>query len=564
MKKKTKFIFSFFTIVFAVMALMSGCDMTMLEKPFTPEPVEEPITPPPPPVEEPVEEPEEPEEPIDPGYDTSVPYLTVVNLPANAQKSHFSNVFVYDGLGTAAAKCADYNQILITAGSDDYVTARIPLAYNGGGLFRDYGNFITSFSFSINNKENSCSVAFTYGSGTFDFLKDAPSPVERGFFSGGLNNPSDTAAPVIKSGTVFEMNGNCYTVNSNTAVTASSFSNTCTVFVYAKLVFNQIEFVYSTAPPLYDSYRKGYYNGLERALYKFVFIRDSSNKYFAKTFINYGWSHFRRQTVDSNALASQNLLQVYYLSGAGNPQPHAFTLPAGVYLFTLNGADGGEGVEKTGGARMNGGSGGRISEVVFLLQNTSFTFFTGASGQRSRATQSQSSGQTYIHNSGAGGGSGSFAFSSDGYFLCAGGGGGATGRIVRQGDYNSSYYIDGGAGGSIGGGGSGADTDNFLYIAGSPSAGGIGGGRYEGASALAGYPYSLGFNGNSPYSNSYTRNGSPAAYFSFSAPNNWLNTNNANGKGGDSTGAAQSGGNNRNSTRGGNSGDGSVSVHRIN
>jgi len=511
------------------------------------------------------------------------PYLTINSLPTNVKAQNISNVFVYNAAGTAIARCADYNQISITFDSD-FASAKIPLVYSSNGTpFRDTGYFYVSFTVNIDSyiqvsktRDNAFSVAFTDGSGAFDFLKNALSGVELGYFSGGLTNPSDTDAPVIRSGTRLEMNGYYYTVNSNTAVVSSSFSNTCIVYIYARLVFNQLEFVYSTIAPAYDNYKKGYYKGLERAIYKFVFIRDSSNKYFAKTFINNNWEHLRYQTVDADNLASQNLFQHYFLSGAGNPQSHTVTLPAGAYLITLNGAAGGSVGVNVG--INNGGAGGHISEVVILSKNTSFTFFTGEKGSNGFEGDGGNQGG---FRGGGGGGSGSFAFSPDGYLLCAGGGGGS------KGTFNASSYAlsaDGGAGGSIGGGGAGGSAGE-----GSGSAltgnGGDGGGytsglagsnflRKNGYSDLTIQSYSLGFNGSSNTSGftDYNRGGS-AAYFDLPAPNNWLNTNNANGKGGDASAAAQPGGNNRNSIRGGGGtpsavystqSNGSVTVHKIN
>jgi len=502
------------------------------------------------------------------------PYLTINSLPRSTKAQNISNVFVYNGSGTASARCADYNQIVITTDSD-YASARIPLVYTGNGNpFRDTGNFIVSFTLNIDSymqisktRDDSFYVAFTDGSGAFDFLKNALSGIQLGYFSGGLTNPSDTEAPVIKSGTRFEMNGYYHTVNSNTAVVSSSFSNTCFVYVYARLVFNQPEFVYSTVPPAYDSYKKGYYKGLERCLYKLVFIRDSSNKYFAKTFISDNWEHLRYQTVDSDSLATLTLSQHYYLSGMDNPQSHTVTLPAGAYVFTLNGAAGGF-VQTTSGA-----SGGHVSEVVILSKNTSFTFFTGEKGENTSAYGGSSN--SGIQRGGSGGGSGSFAFSAEGYFLCAGGGGGAKGTYQP-----SSYSIscDGGAGGSIGGGGAGGSTTEAPGSNGGGYTGGLGSLtnelRKNGYSELTIHSYSLGFNGNSNTSGFTDLNiGGSAAFFDLPYPYNWLNTNNANGKGGDASAPAQAGGNNRNSIRG-NGGtpsftyspqsNGSITIHKIN
>jgi len=458
------------------------------------------------------------------------PYLTITSLPRNTKSQNVSSVFVYNGAGTAVAGCPDYNQIIITTDSD-YATARIPLVYStNGNPFRDSGNLIVSFAVSIDSyiqisktRDDYFYVAFTDGSGAFDLLKNALSSIQLGYFSGGLVNPDDAAAPVVRSGTTFEMNGSYYTVNSNTAVAPpSSFSNTCFCYVYARLVFNQIEFFYSTTAPVYDGCKKGYYSGLSRALFKFIFILDSTNKYFAKIFINDNWSHLRCQTVESDALASLYLSQHYYLSGAGDPQSHTVTLPAGVYLFTLNGAAGGSSYSSTilSSTQTRGGSGGHISEGVILSQNTSFTFFTSEYGRN---------GTT-----------------------------GSTTSLVST--------SGGGAGGSIGDGGAGS---NATYYSNAFAAGGRGGGinasgssgssgRQYGITELTVYSYSLGYDGTPssfPFSSSDGYAAGPAAYFDLPPPYNWLNTNNANGKGGGSSGtaqsAAQSGGNNRNSIRGG-------------
>jgi len=518
------------------------------------------------------------------------PYLTITSLPRNINSQNISNVLVYNNSVTATARCSDYNQIVITTDAN-YAAARIPLVYSSNGTpFRDTGNFVVSFTVNIDNyiqvtktRDDALSVSFTDGSGTFDFLKNALSGIELGYFSGSLTNPSDTAAPIIRSGTRFEMNGNYYTVNSNAAVVSSSFSNTCIVYVYTRLVFNQPEFYYSTVPPAYDSYKKGYYSGLSRALYKLVFIRDSANKYFAKTYINDSFGHLRYQTVDSGSLASQYLSQHYYLSGTGNPQSHTVTFPAGAYLFTLNGAAGGASGSAGSGAgsgplyTANGASGGHVSEVVILSKDTSFTFFTGERGDNG-SIYDVSMG---MYTGGGGGGSGSFAYTPDGYFLCAGGGGGA--YVPWKGEqYNIT--CDGGAGGSIGGGGAGGSANEVAGGNGGGYTGGLAGStelRKNAYSELTAHAYSLGFNGNSPYPPTQASilgitdmiKGGSAAYFDLPVPYTWLNTNNANGKGGDLLEPAQAGGNNRNSVRGGGGtpstsystqSNGSITIHKIN
>jgi hypothetical protein len=486
------------------------------------------------------------------------PYLIIKSLPKNVKPQHFSNVFVYNSIGAAVARCLDYDLIVITTDSD-FAVARIPLVYTSDGKpFRDSGYFTVSFSLNIpsymeveKTKGDDFYVAFTDGSGVFDLLINALSSVQLGYFSGGLVNPSDAAAPVVKSGTRFEMNGYYYSANSDMPVVPSSFTNTCIVYVYARLVFNQLEFIYSTTAPVYDSYKKGFYNGFARALFKFVFIRDSTNKYFAKTFVSDNWSHLRYQTTDSNTLPSQNLSQYYYLSGTGNPSQHTVALPAGAYLIVLFGAPGGLTGQST--STVYGGSGGSVSEVVLLSDKTSFTFFTGekgGNGQHNSYTYGNTGG---IYESSGGGGSGSFAYSPDGYFLCAGGGGGSKGTSNGGGSSSPSWSFSsgGGAGGSIGGGGSGRSSGVIDAYSSGGNGGGVNGGSADGPrdygySDLTVHSYSLGFAGtNADYA------GGSAAYFDLPSLYLWLNTNNANGKGGDDSGAAQAGGNNRNSIRGG-------------
>jgi hypothetical protein len=572
MKIKTKQLFSlaagFIAVGFAVLALISACDMDFIPMPFSPDAgsgvgagggsdtgggsgVEAP---------------------------SGASYLTISSLPHDVKRRDFSNVFVYNASKNVSAECADYDQIIISSNSDSS-SAKIPLVYAGSeGRFKDSGSLIVSFSIdqlASKSRDDAFYTAFSDGSGGFDLIED----LNLGYFSGGLANPSDTLAPVVKSGTEFEMNGRLFTVNSNTPVVSYSFSNTCIVYVYAMSVLDGIEFFYSTTPPAFNRYKNGYYSGASRALFTLVFIRDSPNKYFSKVFINDGWSHLRYQTVDSSGLAAQTLLQHFYLSGTSNPQPQTVTLPAGVYLISLNGAAGGyshrfRSLNNVVSIQQNyhaGGAGGHVSEVVTLSDQTSFTFFTGENG--GNASYSSSMVNDMIMP-GGGGGCGSFAFSLDGYLLCAGGGGGAVGQYI--GAYDTR---PGGAGGSIGGGEAGCNSDS------GPSGGDGGGlnagsaksGRNYGLTILTINSYSLGFHGvyKSYNLNNYT--GGSAAYFNLPAPYSWLNTNNANGKGGsdwaDSIGHAQAGGNNRNNVRGGggapsasfsSASHGSITVFKIN
>ena len=476
------------------------------------------------------------------------PYLTIVGLPRNTAKNNFSDVFLYN-MVDKVARCTSNQEILITKNAVS-ATAMIPLVYNDNPdeYFRDSGDFIVTFTVNVDayiqvvkTSADAFAAPFTDGSGLVDLTSDY------GFFSGGLANPSDTSPPIIKSGTNFEMNGAYFTVDANTQVkpVLLDLPSTSAVYVYAVSLPGGVDFEYSTTAPAWVAAKNGWYAGENRALYKFVYVKDIVDLYAAKTFISDPWEKFSTAAISypvvgnlSNPLVS--------LSGASNPAQQTRTLSPGAYVFVLSGAGGGGGGAINGSGDHNfyggtGGEGGLLAEVVTIQDTTSFTLYTGSGGGGAGAISVGS-----FQGCGAGGGgSGTFAYSTDGYFGVAGGGGGGGGGGV----WGSGG--GGGAGGSVGKGGEGGKGGTNS---GAGSIGGTGGGgTYTVNSNQSGYAGSAG----SAPADYKGVNGESAGYSSYGFPDNWKNTNGANGQGGNGapqeangSGGGQ-GGNNRNAVRGG-------------
>jgi hypothetical protein len=353
------------------------------------------------------------------------------------------------------------------------------------------------------------------------------------------------------------MNGAYFTVTANTAVTPVAFElpKTSAVYVYAVSKPGGVQCEYSTNAPTWIAAKKGWYLGERRALYKFVYVKDVVDQYAAKTFIDDPWEKFSTANITLPVMG--NLTDpLFELSGALNPAPQTLTLSPGAYVMVLVGGGGGGGGGINGNGSYNyfggaGGAGGLLAEVVTIKDPTTVTIYTGSGG----------TGAGYITYGylqgcgGGGGGSGSFVYSADGYFGVAGGGGGGGGGSAYQGGGGG-----GGAGGSVGQGGNGGQGGNADMFGGnmdSPlgSSGGFGGG---GTSPLAGNQF--GFAGVSPdvYSPYKGTDGYPALYTVYGIPDEWRNTNGANGQGGNgiqhgSGYAGGYGGNNRTATRGGGS-----------
>jgi hypothetical protein len=427
-----------------------------------------------------------------------VPGLTLRNLPPHTARQHISNVAVYN-LAGAVASCENYSGIAAVS-ENGRVTAKVPLS-SVGGYFQDTGLFYISFTVSV-DIENNISVSrsdniflnFTGGSATFDVFSTY------GYFSAELANPSDTAIPVIKAGSEFEIDGYRHKISSDLTVRANtpdSFYGI--IYLYAFRVGTEVFYEFSPAAPAFNASKNGYYNGYKRALWKMVYL-DGGTLFLFKTRVADNFPQFANFVISN--FASNELTDskspYYSLSGGANPAGETVILPPGVYVVKLNGAGGGGGYGSTGGSSVSGsspgGDGGSVIEIMTLGAATPFTAFAGSGGyapagpaspsgqfclygtenklrQNFRIEDTETTSYEYadgpssvvpadplrripLHaavsgGGGGGGGAASFLYSGQGYFLCAGGGGGGSGgsRLTPGGA--------GGSGGAIGSGGVG-------------------------------------------------------------------------------------------------------------
>jgi Bacterial Ig-like domain (group 2) len=166
------------------------------------------------------------------------------------------------------------------------------------------------------------------------------------------------------------------------------------------------------------------------------------------------------------------------------------TLPAGTYIITAYGAQGGVGYEEIGGL------GTEMSGEFSYSTTTTLTLLVGGGGNSGNAYAGGGGGGSFVVNSstplviaGGGGGGGE---ENNSYGGGSGGGSGLTGTTGGNG-YNGADGEGGGGGGgsSGGGGGAGAGDDGFV-------GGGGGGGGYSAAGSNAvGYPGTGGGGGQS-------------------------------------------------------------------
>jgi hypothetical protein len=426
-----------------------------------------------------------------------VPYLTIIGLPQNTTKKQISNVAVYNMTG-AVAGCKNYNNIIILQDKST-TTALIPMSYSSGSdYFQDSGMFIVTFTVNVDaltqisyGRDSELLLQFTKGQATLDLINGI------GLFKAQLVNPADTAAPIIKGGSSFDLDGRIHFVSSaDVAIDALLPSTSCVLYLYAYRLGNDVVYEYSEKTPDYVSGKKGYYSGGKRALWKMLFLLDGGHKFLFKTYVADNWPQFGSYLPSTAAFGSSFptgfLLSsgVYSLSGNANPEPANITLSSGIYIVMLQGGAGGGGGRAysslagqdstaAGSNYSSGGSGGSITEIISLGSQTGFTAFTGSGGRSPSDAATVSSGtsptfdfrngpygqgQAWAGRSGAfyggaggGGGSGTFLFSDAGagYFLCAGGGGGGSGGSLL------SPGGGGGAGGSIGSG-AGGGANGFL------------------------------------------------------------------------------------------------------
>jgi hypothetical protein len=543
------------------------------------------------------------------------PYFTIVGLPKNTAKNNFSEVFLYNSVGKVA-KCAGYQDIVMSY-NENSASASIPLLYNNSSteFFRDSGSFIVAFMINVDavtqiikTPDDALAVSFAEGSGSYDLS------FGYGYFSGSLVNPADTAPPVIKKGTIFEMNGSYVQVKNDTAVgiNAPLPQYSSLLYIYAVKKPGGVDFEYATTAPTYVPAKQGYYWGDHRAIFKLVYIKNTVDLFVGKTFIDSQFTQFERYVVDDPAIGQTTAQPYLSVPGSANPAPLSRALPAGAYVFVLTGGGGGGGggIDGSDSRDRHGGSGGEggyIAELVFLSASATFTLYAGQGGGGSGSI----SYGLYQGAGAGGGGSGAFAYSTDGYFLCAGGGGGGGGGSASLNSYSGGPGGAGGAGGSIGagGGGSGGYSESIsLYNTTNGSHGGAGGGYGGGEGGAGGVKNSpdgpepgedgggagpasthTGFQGQSAINSLFPdipviNLGGAAHYAEYDAPDDWKNTNNANGQGANATlysdgNPGGAGGNNRNASRGGGGagglpsdgpasagakgGDGSIVIYKI-
>ena len=592
-KKKSVFLTAVFT---ALLLLFAGCDMQFVGD--IPESNPNVL----------------PENPSDNTPQAVMPqrYLKLLNLPLDTRGQDVTATFVNDTSGQIARIDQTFDEIPIfrdTAAAR--TTVFVPLAGPQGEEFNSNGNFSVELRVFIDtdvsiviNMEHQVFVSFFAGRGELNlciYRLQIYSPnllqgTIRGFFNGGLVNPNDTAAPVIRAGTSFEMNGRFFNVGQNTPVTSmapGADQRTQVLFLYAEAQTpTGVTFLLSHIQPFHDPVRRGWYAGQRRALFKMVFIRDTPDQFVAKTSIYDDFEHFDSYVIND---WTRSLIPLAYwsLSGAGNPPPQTITLQAGIYIFELRGAGGGRGGNSNsvlgntapvqGG---NGGTGGFIAELVILTEDTTFTAFTGQSGAHG------SSGNQAFPTPNVGG----HDFRRYEPRMAGAGGGGAVVSANTAGLNNhvvGSWAAGGGAGGSLGAGGAGGNSAAFagsrtiqwsgyegsgsvtwnfnISHAFGGTGGGFGGGTTSAIAAAAGQRGSL----LGP-ANSFGFAGVPASgagsggQAAFSLFNNdtqsWKNTNNANGQGGRYGANGQNGGNNRNGSRGGGQetgGNGTIVIRQV-
>jgi len=472
--------------------------------------------------------------------DNPVPYLAIKGFPLNATKQQISNVSVYNLAGTVA-KCSNYKDVSVVK-ENNFLTFMVPLSDSAGeGYFYDSGRFAVSFTVNVDmdvqilySRNDNLILPFTNGSAEFDVNS------YYGFFDAHLTNIDDFNRPVIKAGSSFDINGNRVKINSDTAVNALTPNSSCLIYLYAFYADSQTFYEFSTTAPTYDSKKKGWYNGTRRALWKMVYIYNTSSpKFLFKTYADDNFPQLKYFTLENSSDYSQIIASkpvCKSIDGSANYPPETVTLDPGVYVVELKGAGGGHG--RAYNETSLGGQGGLVREILTLNTATSFTAFTGSGGGDAPAvapsgtfdivttannyTYSYSSNtQDQCHNftitvsnlnyhstntvvkavtitgtnqamsggGAGGGGSGSFLYSSGSngnYLLLAAGGGGGSG---------GSYFTPGGAGGAggsigpgAGGGGSGSFTQNSDVGVGnfnSPGGSGGSGGGFGGGNAGA-------------------------------------------------------------------------------
>ena len=513
-------------------------------------------------------------------YAITLPYLTIQNIPADIAARQISNISVYDINGMVAS-CINSDDIILVI-DNDAASLQIPLLHSfGGGQFLETGSFFIAFAVDVGDdfqvafsRNDGIAVDFVGGSASFDLASSI------GYFDAELANPGDGAAPIIKMGSVFDINGSRHAVPTDLAVPASPPANSCILYLYVFRSGADIQYEFSSAAPAFNSMKNGYYSGNKRALWKMFYMHENSQFLF-KTYVADNFPQFDTAVV-SNAVydsLTSSRPALHSIGGTGSQYSETITLQPGVYAVRLIGAGGGGGYGAVEGSAVtgssSGGAGGLVNEIFTLGKAESFTAFTGSGGYAASAPASSGAFRFYGYKGvlrwvsvwdseyyryeyavfpdypniysdqtvsitiqpagsgggggGGGGGSGSFLFSDSGYLLCAGGGGGGSG---------ASFVTPGGAGGAGGaigpgsGGGGAGYLRQFFQSPATMAANGGNGGNGGGNGGIGGRvnitpSAQTGGNGISviPYTNTYASGGTGAySYSAFTIPSSLVGT----------------------------------------
>jgi hypothetical protein len=430
----------------------------------------------------------------------AVRFLTILNLPENTEIDSFQSV----NIGDIAKAMMDEIKI-------DGAAAALPITLNNGKEFNKTGTYFVTLRVIVDSlndiditKDDYVMVRFENGNGTLDLL-NLYGYLGKGYLDGDITNRTNFLEAQVKKETRFEMNGFFYRVVTQAPMDNlyqySSLPNT-TAYIYAveadgnvvdykyaatmKNADDFIRFRLSTAKPVYNAEKCGWYSGNDRALWKFIKI---GGEWRWKTDVS---ENFK---VENQILASP-IGNILYKWENTDISPAQVILESGVYCFEVAGAGGGDSAGYKGAKDASssyytvevsyskefdtkGGEGGKIIELISIDTYKQLTVYTGKAGS---APNSEPVKMGAVFNdqwtlplggavSGGGGGCGSFISYDLGlpndYFLCAGGGAGASGIVrLKYSAYPQSYIynLSLSAGGYGGGADKGGDGGGLAKV----------------------------------------------------------------------------------------------------
>jgi hypothetical protein len=413
--------------------------------------------------------------------------LTILNMPENVVRDSFQSV----DIGGVAKAILDDIKI-------EGTTATVPVTLNSGKEFTKTGTFYITLRVIIDSlndieitKADFVICVFENGKGTLD-LNNLYGHLGKGYIEGDITNRNNYSQAQVIKGTKFEMNGYFYHVISQAPMDnldeVSILANTI-VYIYAveseSNVMNYryvavmrdaeafIRFRLSTVKPVYDAERRGYYNGDDRALWKFLKMGTE-------------W-RYKTDAADAfeieNQVLSYSVGNLLYRWENVDISPTKVWLEPGIYCFEVAGASGGDSAsyrKKVSSAYSKefdtkGGDGGKIIELVSLDSRKQVSIYTGRTGATSPLNFVEigsyiiyGAGRETLGSgvSGGGGGAGSFISYDLGkpgdYILIAGGGAGALGATFYNGIYNGFVSLSGGGDG--GGVDKGGDSGGIPQV----------------------------------------------------------------------------------------------------